>query len=239
MALSLQDEWTIVAGGLVAHADEILVRGVVDIVLRLVGPTLDDEARRRCRTLLEDQDALEQQFAALAPPPREFHEELLHRCWRVALADGTGSDVEEMVHDRIAAHLGVDAEQVSEWRRQWTTLAASHADVTVALAAMFVNLDGRLDFHEAVHFEDLLGRSPVPLGRRIELAALLNDPPSVDDVVERLKELSLDERLAALGELVPLVRESPRPDREREEFLDVSSRVGVSGAAAERLLASG
>ncbi|MCB9755566.1 MAG: hypothetical protein H6713_37020 [Myxococcales bacterium] len=238
MSLSLEEEWTVVASGLIAHADEILERGEWDTVLGFLGDSLEPTERETWLEVLSDQGLLEERYAQLSDPPAAFRNELMRRCWRVALADGEGSDIEESVHDRIALRLELDLERVAELRVKWTREAEAKAAATLALAAVFVNLDGHLDFHEAVHFDELLGRSPVPIGRRVELAALLNDPPSVDDVVAQLNQLTLDERLEALGELVPLVRASLRKQEEQAAFVNVMARAGVQGEAAERLIAS-
>ncbi len=238
MPLSLEEEWTVVASGLIAHADEILERGEWDTILSFLGDSLSVEERETWLEVLADQGLLEDRYAALVDPPAEFVDELLRRCWRVALADGEGSDIEESVHDRIAMRLDADLDRVDALRRKWTSDAEAKAAATLALAAVFVNLDGVLDFHEAVHFDELLGRSPVPIGRRVELAALLNDPPSVDDVVAQLNQLTLGERLEALGELVPLVRASLRKQEEQAAFVNVMTRAGVQGEAAEKLIAS-
>ena len=108
MALTPEQEWTLVGCGLVAHADEILDIGEWDEVLRYVGSTLSEADQQVWMEILSDQDQLEQRFAALGPLPDGAGEELLRRCWQMALADGVGTDIEASVHDRIARRVGVD-----------------------------------------------------------------------------------------------------------------------------------
>ncbi len=234
--LSTEDRWTIVCCGLIAHADEVVEMGEWDAVMRMVPGVLTPEQRSEWYAILSDQERLEQVFAELEPIPEGFARELLWRSWQVALADGAGSDVEESQHDRVAARIGVEPDQVLKWRAEWTAEAASYARIAVGLAAVFVNLDGRLDFHEAVHFENLLERMPVSLADRADLSAMLMAPPKLEDIVADLKPLPLAQRRSALHELVALVRASPRAEREREEFLALAAKIDVSIEDAERLL---
>lgn len=237
MALTPEQEWTLVGCGLIAHADEILDIGEWDEVLRYVGSTLSEADQQVWMEILSDQDQLEQRFGELRPLPEGGGEELLRRCWQMALADGVGTDIEASVHDRIARRVGVDLEHVARWREAWTLQAHARAELTVSLAAMFVNLDGHLDFHEAIHFDNLLERLPIPVGRRVELSELLHSPPTFEALVERLMTLDTAERVRALHSLVPLLRASRRGGRERELFFSLSRRVlGSQPGEVERLL---
>jgi len=236
MALTPEQEWTLVGCGLIAHADEILDIGEWDEVLRYVGATLSEVDQQVWMEILSNQEQLEQRFAELAPLPTNEGEELLRRCWQMALADGTGSDIEATVHDRIARRLGIDLDHVARMREAWTVQAHARAELTVSLAAMFVNLDGHLDFHEAIHFDNLLERLPIPVGRRVELSELLHTPPTFDALVDRLLALDTGERMRALHSLVPLLRASRRGGRERELFFQLSRKVLGPQEGVERLL---
>ncbi|HEY8377128.1 MAG TPA: TerB family tellurite resistance protein [Nannocystis sp.] len=239
MALTSEQEWILVGCGLIAHADEILDIGEWDEVLRYVGSALSETDQLIWMEILSHQDQLERRFAELPPITDEaVKEDVLRRCWQMALADGTGSDVEASVHDQIARRLGVDLEVVARWRESWTQQAHLRAELTVGLAAMFVNLDGHLDFHEAIHFDNLLERLPIPVGRRVELSELLHRPPEYESLVERLMSLDLGERVKALHSLVPILRASRRGGRERELYFDLSRKVLGSQAEAEQLLGS-
>lgn len=236
MALTPEQEWTLVGCGLIAHADEILDIGEWDEVLRYVGATLSDADQQVWMEVLSNQEQLEQRFAELTPLAPAEGEELLRRCWQMALADGTGSDIEATVHDRIARRLGVDLDHVAKMREAWTVQAHARAELTVSLAAMFVNLDGHLDFHEAIHFDNLLERLPIPVGRRVELSELLHTPPTFDALVDRLLALDSGERMRALHSLVPLLRASRRGGRERELFFQLSRKVLGPQGEVEKLL---
>lgn len=237
MALTSEQEWILVGCGLIAHADEILDIGEWDEVLRYLGTAVSEQDQVVWMEILARQDQLERRFNDLPPLTDEAKkEDVLRRCWQMALADGTGSDVESTVHDRIARRLGVDLDRVAQLRETWTQQALLRAELTVGLAAMFVNLDGHLDFHEAIHFDNLLERLPIPVGRRVELSELLHKPPSFDSLVERLQSLDLAERLKALHSLVPILRASRRGGRERDLYFELSRRVLGSQSEVEQLL---
>lgn len=240
MALTSEQEWILVSCGLIAHADEILDIGEWDEVLRYVGSTLSEHDQLIWMEILSRQEQLERRFAVLPPltdPAQQ--EDVLRRCWQMALADGTGSDVEASVHDQIARRLAVDLDRVARWRESWTEQAHRRAELTVGLAAMFVNLDGHLDFHEAIHFDNLLERLPIPVGRRVELSELLHSPPTLEALIERLLKLDLGERMKALHSLVPILRASRRGGRERDLYFELSRRVLGSQTEAEQLLRGG
>src|SRR5690606_23198427 len=219
VALTSEQEWILVGCGLIAHADEILDIGEWDEVVRYVGSALSEHDQLIWMEILSRQEQLERRFAVLPPlTDATQQEDVLRRCWQMALADGTGSDIEASVHDQIARRLEVDLDRVARWRDAWTAQAHLRAELTVGLAAMFVNLDGHLDFHEAIHFDNLLERLPIPVGRRVELSELLHTPPTLEVLIERLLGLDLGERMKALHSLVPILRASRRGGRERELY---------------------
>src|SRR5690606_744373 len=117
--LTPEQEWILVACGMIAHADDMLEFGEWDQILRLVDANVDDAELQPWIDMLGDRPALERRFAELAPPLPHVCEQLLEQAWRMALADGAGSEVEAAVHDRIAEKLGVDLEQVAAWRERW------------------------------------------------------------------------------------------------------------------------
>ncbi|NJK32011.1 MAG: hypothetical protein HC927_06075 [Deltaproteobacteria bacterium] len=133
--LTPEQEWTLVACGLIAHADDMLEFGEWEEILHLIDASLDDESLQPWLDMLGDRPALERRFAELAPPLPFFAEQLLEQSWKMALADGSGSEVEAAVHDRIAEKIGVDVERAAELRTLWTKLAAERAELVIAFAA--------------------------------------------------------------------------------------------------------
>lgn len=236
--LTPEQEWILVACGMIAHADDMLEFGEWDQILRLINANVDDEQLQPWLDLLGDRPKLERRFAELEPPLPHFAEELLEQAWRMALADGSGSEVEAAVHDRIAEKIGVDLEQAQAWRDRWTKQAAMRAELVVGFAAALANLDGRMDSAEASQFDSLLERMPVPVARRLELQVLLYSPPKLEDLGQRLATLELEAREGVLYEIAPLVLASERGDREREVFFELAELAAVSRDRAASLLAN-
>lgn len=234
--LTPEQEWTLVACGLIAHADDELEFGEWDQILRLIDATVDDDQIQPWLDMLGDRPALERRFVELPPPLPIVCEQLLEQAWRMALADGSGSEVEAAVHDRIAEKFGVSAEQAQEWRTRWTAEAAARAELVVAFAAALANLDGRMDSAEAVQFDSLLERMPVSVARRLELSALLYMPPKLADLGARLAALEVEAREAVLYEIAPLVQASHSGERERAVFFELASLAAVPDDRARELL---
>jgi len=234
--LTPEQEWTLVACALIAHADDMLEFGEWDQILRLIDASVDDDEMQPWLDLLGDRPALERRFAELEPPLPHVAEPLLEQAWRMALADGSGSEVEALVHDRVAEKVGVDPEQAQAWRARWTKQAALRAELVVSFAAALANLDGQLDSAEAAQFDSLLERMPVSVSRRLELSMLLHEPPKLEQLGERLAELDADVREAVLYEIVPLVQASHQGVREREVFHDLAKLAAVPRERADELL---
>ncbi len=235
-ALTPEQEWTLVACGLIAHADDMLEFGEWEQILRLIDATVDDAGLQPWLDMLGDRRELERRFAELAPPLPFFAEQLLEQAWQMALADGSGSEVEAEVHDRIADKLGVATERAAELRRVWTGKAGERAELVIGFAAALANVDGRMDSAEAAQFDSLLERMPVPVARRVELAALLYMPPNLADLGRRLAVLEEDARVAVLQEIAVLVEASSDGSRERRVFLELAELAAISRDRAERML---
>ena len=234
--LSPEQEWTLVACGLIAHADDMLEFGEWDQILRLIDASIDDEQLQPWLDMLGDRRALEQRFAALDPPLPHFAEPLLEQAWRLALADGSASEVEAAVHDRVAEKVGVTADRAQQLRERWNAEAAARAELVVGFAAALANLDGRMDHAEAAQFDSLLERMPISVASRVELASLLYAPPDVSELAGRLRELPADAREHVLYELAPLVQASHRGERERAAFMKLAELAAIGPERAEQLL---
>jgi tellurite resistance protein len=234
--LTPEQEWTLVACGLIAHADDMLEFGEWEQILRLIDASVDDQSLQPWLDMLGDRRALEKRFAELDPPLPFFAEELLEHAWQMALADGSGTQVEAEVHDRIAEKLGITTERAAELRREWTRKAGERAELVVAFAAALANLDGRMDSAEAAQFDSLLDRMPVSVARRVELAALLYAPPDLGELGRRLAALGEDAGAAVLQEIAVLVDASSDGSRERAVFFELAELAAIPRDRAERML---
>ena len=76
MALTPEQEWTLVACGMIAHADDILEVGEWDEIVRLVNTRLEDDESEHWLGVLTDRAQLEEHFAKMAPPMPIFSEQL-------------------------------------------------------------------------------------------------------------------------------------------------------------------
>ncbi len=236
MPLSPEQEWTLAACGLVAHADGILEAGEWDRVLWMLDERVGTDDASRWTELLADRERLHAHFEQLPPPPPFFAEPILEKAWRMALADGEGSEQEATVHDELAVALGLPTAEAAELRARWLAQAHKRSELVAGFAAILANLDGRLDPAEAAELDALIERLPVAEGRRPALRALRDQPPALDGIVGQLVAMDGEERSIALLALVPLLRASAQGDRERALFFDVASRLAIAPEDAERML---
>ena len=238
MALTPEQEWTLVACGMIAHADDVLEIGEWDEIVRLINARITDEEQQHWLGVLTDRAQLETLFAGMAPPPPIFSETLMRQAWHMALADGHGSDIEAAVHDRIADRIGISAEQAADWRQLWNERAAARAELVVAFAAAVANLDGRMDSAEAAQFDTLLERQPVSVSRRLQLAELLYSPPQLEVIATRIGEFDEEEREAVLYDIAPIVNASHRGEQEREAFYMLADAAAIPRDKADALLSA-
>lgn len=237
MPVTPEQEWIIAVCGLIAHADGELSPGESDHVLAMLDERLTPDEHARWVRLLGDHDALTAAFAELAPPLPAFAEPLLEKAWMMVLADGDASATELRMLERIAADIGIDADELGGWRARWTAHAAEFAEHIVAFAAVLIHHDGTIDPAEAEQFRGLVGRLPLaPARREALIAAYLAAPPSVDRLGARLAALPRDGRLTVLRALAPLVAASSRADLGRAFFLDLARAAAIPEARARLLL---
>lgn len=239
MPLSPEQEWTLAACGLVAHADGILEAGEWDRVLWMLDERIGAEDASAWIELLADRARLRAHVEAMPPPMPFFAEGILEKAWRMALADGTGSEQEAAVHDDLAARMGVPPGEAARLRQAWLGQAHRRAELVAGFAALLANLDGRVDATEAAQLAALVDRLPVPPERRAALLALRDDPPPSSWVVGELMRMDAEERGIALRALAPLVRAHAPDGREHAVFLEVASAVALPPAEAQRLLERG
>lgn len=237
MTLTPEQEWILVACGLIAHADGELKDGECELILALLDERLTDSEHSRWFDVLGDREALRRMFAELPPPLPLFTETTLEKAWAMALADGEASSAEIAVMEEIAGQLGVTARELNSWRRQWTEQATELAEHIATFAAVMIHHDGVLDSDEVEQYRSLLARLPLTQERRDQIAAEnLARSPTLDHVGARLAALPRERRLAVLRAIAPLVSASSRPELGRDFFLDLAAFAAVPREQALRLL---
>jgi len=236
MPLTPEQEWTLVACGLVAHADGVLKEGECDQVLAMIDERLGAEDQDRWVALVSSREALDAHLHGLPPILPLFHEPVLERAWAMALADGEIDEVELTVFERIASMIGADPRDLASWRDAWTATAITLAEHKASFAALLIHRDGTIDDAEAVRFRALLDQMPVPQERRIALARMLRKPPSIDHVGARLAALPRDQRVEILRAIAPLVAASQSEEIGRTFFLELAAQAGLDPAAAAKIL---
>jgi uncharacterized tellurite resistance protein B-like protein len=236
MPLTPEQEWTLVACGLVAHADGVLKEGECDQVLAMIDERLSPADQDHWIALVSSREALNAHLEELPPILPLFHEPLLERAWAMALADGEVDEAELEVVERVASLVGADPKDLASWRDAWTATAATLAEHKASFAALLIHCDGTIDDAESIRFQALLKQMPVPEERRREFARMLKKPPSLDHVGARLAALPRDQRVEILRAIAPLVSASQREAVGRDFFLQLAAQAGLDPAAATKIL---
>lgn len=236
MALTPEQEWSIVACGLIAHADGELTAGECDPVLAVIDERLPPDLRAKWTAILLDREALERHLEDLPPPLPLFCEELLERAWSIALADGEGSEAEREVFMLIADTLGIEREEVARWRETWDRRAAQVAREKACFAALLVHADGVIDPEESQRFNALIERLPVPASEKPQLQAYLQHAPQVAEVKTRLAGLPRERRIEVLRSIAPLVYASSQAEVGAQLFRELGQAAAVPTDVVENLL---
>lgn len=235
MPLSPEQEWTLLACGLMAHADGILETEEWDQVLWMLDERIETEDTKTWVARLGDVDALRAHAKATPIPPPFLCEDILSKAWRMGLADGGGNEREVAVHDELAAMLGEDATTVAGWRQTWTQKAAARAELIAGFAAIIARADGEVTDAERTSFETLLGRLPLAAGTQGAMTNLLDEPPEMMMLVGGFAALSPEERRIAMLDLVPVVKADDHDDGPKA-FLELAEAIAIDPGEAQRML---
>ena len=236
MPLSPEQEWTLVACGLMAHADGVLDVEEWDQVLWMIDERLEGEEVEPWKARIADVANLRAYAEGLALPPPLFSQTILEKAWRVALADGYGSPEEASLHDELAEQLGIDQETIGQWRATWTANARRRSELIAGFAALIARADDVVTDAERSRFVELLARLPMTEERRAELRGLVDDPPELMQLVGGFTALAPEERAIAMVGLAPIVAADDRGTDARSMFIELAGRVAITREDAERLL---
>lgn len=237
MALSLEQEWTLVACGLIAYADGILEDDEWNQILYMIDGSVPAEDAQRWLGLLSEREALIEHMKSLSPPPDpDAGEHILEKSWRMAMADGRASYAEAVMHDYVAEELGVPVAQTEAWRLGWTARAGERAEMIAGFAALIAHADGHIASEEHQSYNELLERLPfTDDDDRKKHLERFSEPPDREALLQALTDLDEEDRHLALRALVPLVK-AGGGEVERALFFELSTLAELDAKAALQLL---
>jgi hypothetical protein len=233
MALSLTTQWTLVASGLVAHADHVLSGEECERLMALVDEEVDGDGYAQWVSIVSDRERLETMLVELPLPPAESHRQILEDAWLMAVVDGERVEVEIDALRRIAARLGVVPKQLDSWRDAWS--AAQHAYAETAVALLGHVLGGGeppLPEDDGV-LERFVHGLPTTHEHRAKLLAAGLGPQAKGEVERRVRALPRSQRRDLVRRLAGSAA-SAAQDEARERWRSLGRDLGVSDEELER-----
>ncbi len=228
MALSLTTQWTLVASGLVAHADHVLSGEECERLMALVDEEVDGDAYAQWMSIVSDRERLEALLDELPAPPPDSHRQILEDAWLMSVVDGERVEAELEVLRRIATRLQVEPMQLDFWREAWSEAQRAYADTAVAaLAHVLGGENPGLPEDEGV-IERFVHGLPTTLEHRGELAAAGMLPQGHDDVERRLRGLPRAQRRDLVRRLAIAAAGAAREDEARERWRVLGQGLGMS-----------
>lgn len=233
MPLTPEQEWTLVACGLLALADQVLTGGEASRLLTLVDAYLDPEEQDQWMDLVSDRAALEAHFATMERPPGSDHLELLEHVWHVALADGEASLTEIRVFDSVGERLGIPRDQLAVFRKKWTYEAMDDAEI---IAGMFNVLLTRTDPRgddDLARYTAILGRLPLSQSRRDRLRDAAGSPPTIDHLGGAFAKLTERRQREVIRSIATRLIDNPKREAIRAIIDEVVAAAGVGIAVVD------
>ncbi|MEZ4450069.1 MAG: TerB family tellurite resistance protein [Nannocystaceae bacterium] len=230
MPLSPEQEWTLVACGLLALADQVLTGGEASRLLTLVDAYLGPDEQDHWMDLVSDRAALEAHFATMEPPTGDNHLGLLEHVWHVALADGEASLTEIRVFEHVGERLGIPRDQLAVFRKKWTYEAMDDAEIIAGLFnVLYTRTDPRGD-DDLARYTTLLGRLPLSQSRRERLRDAAGSPPTVEHLGELYARLTERRQREVIRSIATRLIDNPKREAIRAIIDEVVQAAG--GAAA-------
>lgn len=237
MALSLQTQWTLVASGIVAHADHVLAGEECERLMALVDQEVDGDEYAQWMATISDPRQLQTMLEGLQAPPPEAHREILEEAWLMAVVDGERADVELEALRGIAARLGVESMQLDFWREAWTAAQASYADVAVAALAWMLGGGGPVLSEDQGAVTDFVHALPTTHEHRESLGAAGQVPQAKEDVDRQVHGLGKPQRRDLVRRLAQTAPAATRPDEAEGRWRELATALGFSGEDVERITA--
>ncbi len=236
MALSLESQWTVVACGVMAHADGVLDGEECDQLLALVEGEADAEEYSAWLSTISDATRLSEMLEQLPPVPQTAHREILETAWTLAVADGERTDSEHSALETIAARMGVESVQLEFWREAWTQGQRDLAELITDAACVVVASSAPLTGDDRTIVRELIRDVPTSDAHREELVAGTVVPKDAQDVGRRLRGIPKRRRQWVVKSLASLpARVNGREDA-RRRLVELGEAGGLSAAILTSLL---
>lgn len=218
MAIPVQTQWTLVASGLVAHADHVLAGEECDRLMTMVEQEVDGDEYAEWMAAIGDPERLEALFEQLDQAPSDCHREILEEAWLIAVVDGERADEELEALRRVADRLGVAPKQLDGWREAWNSAQHGYAEVATAALAWVLG-DGEpvaaADHGVVDQFVHALFTTHE---HREALATAGRAAASGDDVERRARQMGKPPRRDLLRRIAEVVGEANAPDGARDRY---------------------
>ena len=236
MALSLQTQWTLVASGLVAHADHVLTGEECERLMSMVDAEVDGDEYGEWMKTISDAQALESMMKSLEAPPAETHRQILEDAWLMAVVDGERADEEIEALERIAEHLGVEMLQLEFWREAWTRAQHDYADVTTAALGWVLGGGAAVGDDGADVIREFVGALPTTHEHREQHESSAATTASALDAVEgRVRGLSTAQRRDAVRRLLVAARETSDTEAAQDRWRRLAAAAGLGDEEIERI----
>ncbi len=236
MPLSLQTQWTLVASGLIAHADEVMAGEECERLMALLDERADEDEYSDWFELVSDPDRLFAQLDALPDLPEEHHRAVLEEAWLMAAADGKRVPEEAEMLGRVARKLGVESVQLDFWREAWT--AAQNATCEAGTRAIVYCLVGG-DRSAAKDQRDVAQRVwdalPVTDDQQPTLQRLLTEVHSETETLRQINALERPHRKVVLRAVAQVMRLAA-DDKAHERFRQLADDAGLDDEVIATLL---
>jgi len=239
LGLDPNKQWTLVCGGLVAHADGVLDGNECERLMGVLEAAegLDGEEYGAWITAIGDPQRLEELLAALPAPAAEHHRELLESAWVMAVVDGKRTPEEAQMIERLATTMGVESVQLDYWREAWTSAEQEFAQAVAAVLGWVMGggAPALPEDHKAI--ADALWQTPCEQRLREVLLTVAMAACTRDDAAKQLATLSRARRIAAVQRAVEPCKAAVRVAEARARLGELAWETSIPGERVDRWFA--
>lgn len=228
MALSLTTQWTLVASGLVAHADHVLSGEECERLMALVDEEVDGDAYAQWMSIVSDRERLDTMLAGLSLPPSESHRQILEDAWLMSVVDGERVEAEIDALRRIAERLKVEPKQLDAWREAWSTAQHAYAETAVAALAHVLGGEGPALPEDAGTVERFVHSLPTTHEHRAKLVVAGLRAHAAATVQRRLRTLTRTQRRDLVRRLATAAVGAARAEDAHERWRALGHELGLT-----------